>query len=124
MNNAIARFGKTCVSMLVGSGLVAASLFAAPQNLVTVNLPHDVTVGSVTLPTGEYTISSINRVGADDMFVIRSEKGDAVATVSAQKVLLGTQSGKTQVVLSRDGATWNFDTLVIEGDGVSYQFAK
>jgi hypothetical protein len=124
MNNAIARFGKTVVSMLVGGGILAGGLLAANRDLVTVSLPHAVTVGNATLPEGEYTIASLSMNGSDDMFVIRAEKGNAVAMLQGQKVLLPGQSDKTQVVLSKDGDNWSIDKLVIAGDGVSYQFAK
>ncbi|MCU1330806.1 MAG: hypothetical protein JWN34_6176 [Bryobacterales bacterium] len=125
MNNAILRFGKTCVSMLVSGGLLAGGLFAAPNNnIVTVTLPHAVTVGSTTLPVGEYTVSSVNIGNTRDLFVIRGESGSTLATLHAQRVLLSNQSDKTQVVLSKDGDNWNFDKLVIQGDGVSYLFAK
>ena len=124
MNNAIARFGRTCVSMLVGGGIAASALLAGNTALVTVTLPHAVTVGAATLPSGQYTISSVDMASGDDILVIRSEKGNVVATLQAQKTYLNNRAEKSQVVLSRDGDTWNLDKLFVEGDGISYQFVK
>lgn len=122
--NAFKRFGQTCVSMLVGGGLMAGALLAAGGNLVTVTLPYAVTVGSATLPSGEYTISTIDMAGNDELLVIRSEKGNLVATVQAHKSVSLTPSDKTQVILAKDGNNWNLDKLTVEGDEVAYQFVK
>lgn len=124
MKNTVNRFGRTIASLLVGGSLMACALVAGTTSLVTVNLPHAVTVGTTTLPSGQYTISAMDMASGDDLFVIRSEKGTAVATVQAQKVILSTHVDKTQVVLSKDGDIWSIEQLQIEGDGVSYQFSK
>jgi len=110
--------------MLIGSGIAASALLAGNTNLVTVTLPYAVTVGTATLPSGNYTISSVDMNAGEDILVIRSEKGDVVATLQAQKTYMNNRSEKSQVVLSRDGNTWNLDKLFVEGDGVSYQFVK
>ena len=60
----------------------------------------------------------------DDLFIIRSDKGNTAITIQAQKVMLPTHSEKTQVTMSKDGANWTLDTLVVEGTDVSFQFTK
>lgn len=119
MKNAFARFGRTCVSTLVGGALAACSLLAA-SNVVTVNLPQNVTIGSTTLPSGQYSISSLNSNGGDDMFVIRSEKGAVVVQAQRTDAPFGVE--ETRVVLAKDGDSWSIDKLIV--DGRAYQFLK
>src|SRR4051794_26227888 len=118
MKNAFARFGRTCVSMMIGGALAACALAAATTSVVTVNLPYAVTVGSSTLPSGHYTISSMNSNG-EDLFLIRSENGTAV-TVQAQKIVPQGRAEKTEVTLSKDGDTWSLNTLFVDGE--AFQF--
>ena len=124
MKNTFARFGKSFGSLLVVGGLLACGLFAGTTALVTVNLPHAVTVGNATLPSGQYTISAVDMASGDDLFIIRSGKGNTAITIQAQKVMLPTHSEKTQVTMSKDGANWTLDTLVVGGTDVSFQFTK
>ncbi len=124
MKNAFTRFGKSFVSLLVVGGVMTAGLFAGTTAVATVTLPHAVTVGNTTLPSGHYTISSVDMASGDDVFIIRADKGNAVAALQAQKVTLPTQAEKTQITVSKDGATWSLDKMVIEGADVSYQFTK
>ncbi len=124
MKNAFARFGKTLGSLVVVGGLMTCGLFAGTTALVTVNLPHAVTVGSTTLPSGHYTISAVDMASGDDVLILRADKGNTTVTLQAQKSTLASNSDKTQVFVTRDGDTWNLDKMVIEGTDVSYQFAK
>ncbi|MDE3198019.1 MAG: hypothetical protein KGN84_16850 [Acidobacteriota bacterium] len=120
MKNAFSRMGWTCASMIVGGALLAGSMFAATVTPVSVDLPHDVTVGSVVLPTGHYTMSSIE-MGGGQIFIVRSDDGKT-ATLPAQAVASGDSNARTQVVLSKDGDTWRFDRLTVAGEGQTYQF--
>ncbi|MEP6715937.1 MAG: hypothetical protein ABJC09_10200 [Terriglobia bacterium] len=120
MKNAFLRAGYTCVSMLIVGGLTTSGLFAGQTNPVVVTLPHAVTVGSTVLPSGEYTISSLDFSRGDGYFVIRSANSPAI-TLQAQKVT-ANENLATQVVFTRDGDTWHFDKLFIEGNKDGFQF--
>lgn len=124
MKNTIARFGKSFGSLLAVGSLLACGLFAGTTALVTVNLPHAVTIGNATLPSGQYTISAVDMASGDDLFIIRSDKGNTAITLQAQKVMLAGHSDKTQVTMSKDGDNWNLDSLVVAGTDFSYQFTK
>jgi hypothetical protein len=123
MKNAFTRFGQICVSIVVGSGLAAVALLAGTVNRVTVTLPHAVTVGSTTLPGGEYTISSIDMADGAQYFVVRGDHTPTV-TLQAQKIDANDQANGTQVVLLQDGSEWHFDKLYVEGAGIGYQFVN
>ena len=43
--------------------------------------------------------------------------------MQAQRTEAG-DNNKTQVVLSKDGDSWHFDKLFVEGDGTAYEFVK
>ena len=101
---------------------MACALFAASPNTVTVTLPHAVTVGSTTLPGGQYTISGMEMSDGNEYFIVRGANTAAV-TMQAQRIG-ATDGSKTQVVFSKDGDSWHFEKLVLEGDGTAYEFLK
>jgi hypothetical protein len=121
MKNAFSRLGRTCASLLFGGALIATSLLAAP-NTITLSLPHAVTVGSTTLPAGQYTMSPVEMNDGNQYFVVRGDKTPTV-TLMSQRVDTG-ETNKTQVTLSKDGDTWHFDKLLVEGDTIGYEFTK
>ena len=121
MKNAFSRMGRTCASFVIGGGLTAGGLLAGSVNEISVNLPHAVAVGSTTLQAGAYKIDEVE-MGGDQFFVVRSERGAAVATLQAQQIVNENYSNKTQLVFSTDGDVWHFDKLEIAGDRNSYQF--
>jgi hypothetical protein len=100
---------------------MAGALLAGNVNEISVTLPYAVTVGSTTLPSGHYTLSSFE-MGAEEYFIVRTERGAAVATLQAQPIDNDSDGAKTKVVLSKDGDVWHFDKLELEGTGPSYQF--
>ena len=100
---------------------MGSAMFAA-SNSVTVTLPHAVTVGSTTLPSGQYTMSPIEMVDGNEYFVVRGGKTPAV-TLQAQRIDPSNDS-TTHVVLSRDGDNWRFGKLFVEGESAGYEFVK
>lgn len=100
---------------------MTGALLAGTVNQVTVTLPHAVAVGSVTLPSGQYTLTNFE-MGGDEFFVVRGENG-AAATLQAQ-LLEGTGAGKTQVIFSKEGDVWHFDKLELPGEGLGFQFTS
>src|SRR4051812_3057562 len=123
MKNAFVRFGRTCVSgvtaLVIGGGLMAGALMAAQQNRITVTLPHSVTIGATTLPSGTYTISTVEMAN-EDLFIVRGENPPLV-TLHAVRID-PDPSGKTQLEFTQDGAAWHFDKMFVAGDGTGYQF--
>jgi hypothetical protein len=97
---------------------MAAAVFAAPVNAVSVNLPYPVTVGSTTLPAGQYVMSGFEMAG-EDLFVVR---GEHTQPVTLRGMRIDSDSDKTEVTLSKDGDTWHFDKLTVAGEGEAYQF--
>ena len=79
------------------------------------------TVGSTTLPSGTYSISSLEMADGE-YFVIRGAN-TPIVTLPAMKID-SDQSTKTQLVLSQEGNAWHLDKLFIEGDGTGYQFVN
>ena len=116
MKNAFSRIGYTCVFGFA----IAGAMLAAPIHSVNLTLPHAVTVGSTTLPEGQVTVSTVEMNDGNGYLVVRSESGMAV-TLPAQKVDF-VEPGKTQITLQKDGNSWHFGKLSINGDTAGYQF--
>lgn len=117
MKNAFSRIGQTCAFGV----LMAGAMLAGSIDRVTVNLPHAVTVGATTLPSGEYTLSTVDMSDGNEYFVMRSGNGAAVA-LAAQKIDATEAGGKTQVTFQRDGDSWHLDKLFVAGNSNGYQF--
>lgn len=98
---------------------MAGALLAGNVNEISVTLPHAVAIGSTTLPSGHYTLSSFE-MGSEEYFIVRTDRGAAVATLQAQQI--DGDSAQTKVVFSKDGDVWHFDKLELAGDAASYQF--
>jgi hypothetical protein len=72
MKNAFSRIGRRCARLAGAGGLLTGALLAGPLGPVTVLLPRAVTVGSTTLPSGQYTISGMNMSGGgEEYFLMR-----------------------------------------------------
>jgi hypothetical protein len=119
MKNAFMRFGLACVPVAMLTGLA----IAGQVNRITVTLPHAVTVGSVTLPIGQYTISSLDISDGEKYFIVRGDH-TPVVTIQGQKVDANdtTATTATQVMFSKDGDEWHFEKLFARG--FSYQFVN
>ena len=107
-----------CVSMVGGAVLMAGAMFAGQINEVKVNLPHPVTVGAITLPVGQYTISNFE-MGGEEMFVFRGDHTPAVTLTSTRT---DGDTDKTELTLSKDGDQWHFDKLTVAGEPSVFQF--
>jgi len=119
MKNAFSRIGRTCAQVAMAGGLMAGVMLAGEVNPVTVTLPHAVTVGSTTLPSGDYTISSVDMADGE-LFVVRSANNPTVSLL-AEKIGSPDQN-KTEVIFTKDGDTWHFDKLFLQGGETGYQF--
>ena len=117
MKNAFSRIGQTCVFGV----LMASAMFAASVDRVTVTLPHAVTVGATTLPSGNIICRQSTWAMEAEYFVMRSEHGLAV-TLSAMKIDPSEAAGKTQITIQKDGDLWHLDKLFVHGDNNAYQF--
>ncbi|MDE3194854.1 MAG: hypothetical protein KGN84_00805 [Acidobacteriota bacterium] len=120
--NAISRIGKTCASVVLGGVLMAGAMFAATPAPISVTLPHAVTVGSTTLPSGQYTITRVPMSDGNEYFVVRGQNTPAV-TLQAQRIYMD-DGNETRLVFSKDGDTWHFDKLYMGNDQSGYEFRQ
>lgn len=119
MNNAFARIGRR-VSAVVAGGLIAASLYAGTGSTINITLPHAVEVGSTVLPSGNYTLSSVEVSSGTKMFVVRPESGNPV-TLQAHRIDADS-SEQTRVEFNTEGDAWRFSKLFIGGESTGYEF--
>jgi hypothetical protein len=112
---------KSAFKLILAGGILAASaMFAAPLNEVTVNVPHEVTVGSTVLPAGEYAMLPYESSNGAEFFIVRSNNTSLVVPV--QKVE-GETATKTAVTFSENGGAWHLGHLSVEGETTSYDFS-
>ncbi len=79
-------------------------------------------MGSATLPVGQYTISGMEMSDGNEYFVVRGAQ-TAPVTLQARRID-ATDGGKTQVIFSREGESWHFENLFLDGNGTAYEFKK
>jgi hypothetical protein len=107
----------------IGGILAAGAIFAASMNDLTVTLPHAVTVGSTTLPSGTYTISPMEIGDGTEYFVVRGNKMSPLV-LPATKIDSSVAAPKTEVTLTESGDTWRLDKLSFEGEKTGFEFQK
>jgi hypothetical protein len=117
MKNAFLRVGQTCALGV----LMAGAMLAGSIHPVTLTLPYAVTVGSTTLPSGQYTLSSIDLSDGNEYFMVRSGNG-AVFTLPVVRIDSNEAEGKTQVKFQKEGNSWHFDKIFVADNG--YQFIE
>lgn len=109
--------------MAIGGILAAGAMFAASMNDLTITLPHAVSVGATTLPSGTYTISPMETSDGTEYFVMRGNKMSPVV-LPAQKTDSPVAASKTEVTLTETGDTWKLDKLSIQGETTGFEFQK
>ena len=119
MKNATLRLSCKCAAILVTSGLAITASGAETRDLATMNLRESIVVGSTTLPSGHYTITS----EGNDIFLIHADNGDHALLLGLRIERTG-DSPKTVVVLKDAGQGLRLDKLYIGGRTEAYDFAK
>ena len=117
MKNAFLRIGYTSASLLIAGGLLTAN--AETRNLASVTLSQPVEVGSTTLPSGHYTISTLG----DDLFRIHSDNG-ATAIVTGHHIDTNNEAPKTEIILKQGTEGLRLDQLRFEGQTEGFEFGN
>lgn len=99
-----------CLASVLGIGLTTASAHSMD---VRVTLPFAATVGSVTLPAGDYTIQSLS--GNSSAVVFRSANGSAVTAATIQVSDSSKSSGQTEVMFQRTDGKYSIDKIFVAG---------
>ena len=73
-------YGLGLAALCFGAGIASAQ----DVQTVSVKFPFAVTVGSKTLPAGQYTISPLDNSGEAPIFLVRGSNGSAVAFAAAR----------------------------------------
>lgn len=114
------RFFQTAgvsLATVLGLGLATFSASAATLD-IRVNLPYEASVGSVTLPAGEYSIQTMNTNGASAL-LFRTADGGSVAIATAQAIA-NNSSGQTRVELQKVGDKYQIDKIFVEGRATGF----
>jgi hypothetical protein len=112
-----------CYAAVVMAMLVASSAgFAQIVRPIRFTLPHDVTVGAVTLPAGECNIESIHTETSSSTLVIRCGT-DIAATAAAMRVsrMDGRPADRTELVLRNHAGTLELHRVWVAGEAYGYE---
>jgi hypothetical protein len=112
----------TAGSLLAPSNLIAQTLFN--NDAFDVTLSHTVTVGSKTLPPGNYRMEPLNLGGGDaPVLVIRQENGPRVEISAEVAPIADTRPRPDTLVLYRRvGDKYYFDRIWVKGLTYGYKF--
>jgi len=103
-----------CLAAAIG----LAPAFAQTGAGLRLKLPYAVTVGNVTLPAGDCTVTDTKDNGHETFFVIRSAAGPAVDVLMERGSEFDSlDAGTSAVELRHVGDKYEFAGLRIDGQG-------
>jgi len=101
-----------CLASVIGVGPATAQT----RNHIKLTLPYAVTVGTVTLPAGDCTITDIKGNGNETLFLIRSDAGPAV-DVMMERTGESDEATPSAVQLRHVGNNYELGGIRIDGQG-------
>jgi len=107
------------IALVVCLAPVAAAL-AQPYNMIRVNLPGPVVVGSATLPAGEFLIMDMNVGGSASIVMIRSESGPA-ATLLMDRTGEVKDANPDHEVVSLKNTAKGYEIQSLQMNGQEYR---
>lgn len=103
-----------CLASVIGVGPATAQ----SGNSIKLSLPYAVTVGTVTLPAGDCTITDLKNNGHESFFLIRSDAGPAVDVMMERTGESDNPQGTAPAVQLRHvGNNYELDGIKIDGQG-------
>jgi hypothetical protein len=103
-----------CLASVIGVGPATAQT----RNRIKLTLPYAVTLGTVTLPAGDCTITDIKDNGHETFFLIRSDAGPAVDVMMERTGESGDSQGTASAVQLRHvGNNYELGGITIDGQG-------
>jgi len=107
-----------CLASVIGT----APAFAQTAPGLRLNLPYAVTVGNVTLPAGDFTVTDTKDNGHDTFFLIRSAAGPAVDLMMEREDPSEGQGATTSAIeLRHVGDKYEISGLRIDGQNYKVQ---
>ncbi len=108
---------------VLGLGLLLATVSAYAQTInMKVNVPFDFIVSGATLPSGEYTIRSMNQDGS--ALSIRDANQQAKSLVIANRCESLQPSEQTKLVFHRYGGRYFLAQIWAAGDNSGRELSK
>ena len=107
---------------LLGLGLLLATVTASAQTMhLKADVPFDFVVGGRTLPSGEYTIRTLN--GGNQILAISAPDQKAIVFLTNMCKSLNT-SPESKLVFARYGDRYYLSEMWIEGNSTGRQLPK
>ena len=111
---------KSLLAVAVCLLSVLAVGFAQSLDL-KVTFQHPVSVGSVTLPAGDYTIRELKASSSTPVLVFRSADGTSVSAL-ASIVSEPNRETTDQVILRQVGDSYQLERIWLAGQNIGYEF--
>ncbi|MGA3186673.1 MAG: hypothetical protein ABSF22_06130 [Bryobacteraceae bacterium] len=117
---------KTILWTVVCLGTLMGTASAQMVNTIKITLPFDASVGGVTLPAGDYTISDLQDDGASSVLRIFGPDGKSVLALAMEVVAPKNRpvSDEAKVVLKQTEAGYQIETIWLAGREIGYEFFK
>ena len=109
--------------VLVGSMAVAARAETGGRAQWIANIPFEFSVGSKTLPAGEYTVRQVNPASDHAVLQLRSRDGSVSAMVQMGSVI-GKAQDSAKLIFNRYGDQYFFAQAWVDGDNTGLQAPK
>ena len=112
---------KRQLFVLLGIGLLLATASAYAQTIqLKANIPFNFVVGKTTLPSGEYTIRSLNM----NQVLSIGSSGQNSIMILANACSSPSPSAQTKLVFARYGDRYFLSQVWIEGNSLGRQLPK
>jgi hypothetical protein len=109
--------------VLVGSMAVAARAQTGGRTQLIANIPFEFSVGTKTLPAGEYTVRQLNPASDHAVLQLRSRDGSASAMVQMGSVI-GKAQESAKLIFRRHGNQYFFAQAWVDGENSGLQAPK
>ena len=112
-----------CLASVLGLAISTQPASAQMIETVKVTLAHATSVGSVTLPAGDYTIRDIRDDGSSQVLQIRSLDGELSVSAMVMPVSQANHgtAERTQVVFRMTGGKYQLEKVWIAGREYGYE---
>src|SRR5712692_10055953 len=111
---------SVCLAAALGIATLPAA--AQMQQTIKVTLPYAATVGTVTLPAGEFTIGVESSDGNASILTIRAASGATVEAMAMRILPPGIkQTEETKVVLRHVGNKYEIEKIWLADQAYGYQ---
>jgi hypothetical protein len=117
---------KILIATAVWLGIQTVTAAAQTVHAMTLTLPFAASLGSVTLPAGEYIIRDVQDHGGSSVLQISSKDGQSVFAIAMEVVAPKRQqpTDEATVELKLTDTGYQIHAIWLAGRGIGYEFSN